>query len=584
VQKQRTDQPMMTWRRVDLHIHTPASSHCYEDKNASYLDILERADQRGLDIIAVTDHNTVAGVAGIRGRIQELALLERLNRLQGNERKELDEYRRLGNKMLILPGFEFTATLGFHILGIFPPETSVRELEHVLLNLRVPADKLDLGSSEIGATVDVLTAYSTIAEAGGLVIAAHANSAHGVALRGFDFGGQTKIAYTQDAHLNALEVTDLERTGRRTTASFFDGSKPDYPRRMHCIQGSDAHSLEGNPKDEHRKGVGERATEILLPEASFEALKAVFVSTDFTRTRPYRPAQPTFDFVEAAQQAGASLVQSFHEKASRQGGYLTAVLRDVVAFANTNGGVAFVGASAKPKSPPLGVERAEEAARSLMAEIRRAVTPPVETDIDLLKSRGKTVLRVSVPRGPNPPYALEGVEVYIRQEGETSRAMRDELVQLVYRAAAPSTAKPVAAPVPAPASTGAVAAPVLTPSSSDAPVPPPRTGVEIVEAVDREGTTYYALRDLRNGNLIRDVTKSSARRLWRYAITDYEKQPIQADKVEWRGTIGLWKSYRRLGRKCYDLVQRDDNAKLRMYYGVTDDGMHGEWAAFGAEK
>jgi len=561
----------MAWRRVDLHIHTPASSHCYEDKDASYLKILLKAEQQGLDIIAIADHNTVAGVAAIRGRIQELALLERLNRLRDDEKKELEEFRRLGSKILILPGFEFTATLGFHILGIFPPETAVRELEHVLLNLRVPPDKLDLGSSEIGATVDVLTAYRTIAEAGGLVIAAHANSAHGVALRGFDFGGQTKIAYTQDSYLQALEVTDLERTGRRTTASFFDGSKPDYPRRMHCIQSSDAHSIDGNPKDEHRMGVGERVTEVLLPEVSFEALKAVFLGTDFTRTRPYRPAQPSFDFVEAAQQAGASLVQSFHEKASRQGGYLLAILRDVVAFANTNGGMVFVGASSKPKSPPVGVDRPEETARNLTAEIRRSVTPPLEADIDLLKSRGKTVLRISVGRGPNPPYALEGVEVYLRQESETSRAMRDELVQLVRRAAAPPESKQAAAPPPSgPATEVAVA--------------PPRTGVEIADVVDREGTRSYTLRDLRNGNIIQNVTKSSARRLWRYAITEHEDRPIYTANVKWHGTLGLWKSYRRLGRKCYDLVQRDDHGKLRLYYGVTDDGIHGEWAVFNADK
>ncbi|MCB0087030.1 MAG: hypothetical protein KDE54_03890, partial [Caldilineaceae bacterium] len=61
-----------------------------------------------------------------------------------------------------MPGFEFTATFGFHILGIFPPETSVRHLEHILLMLKVPAEKLDEGSTETGASTDVLTAYRVI--------------------------------------------------------------------------------------------------------------------------------------------------------------------------------------------------------------------------------------------------------------------------------------------------------------------------------------------------------------------------------------------------------------------------------------
>ena len=62
--------------------------------------------------------------------------------------------------------------------------------------------------------------------------------------RGLDFGGQTRIAYTQDPNLHVLEVTDLEKRGRYTTRRFFDGSKPEYPRSMRCIQGSDAHRLE----------------------------------------------------------------------------------------------------------------------------------------------------------------------------------------------------------------------------------------------------------------------------------------------------------------------------------------------------
>jgi hypothetical protein len=142
-----------------------------------------------------------------------------------------------------------------------------------MLELNIPSDKVDEGSVEVGATTDVLTAYHVIDEAGGIVIAAHANSSHGVAMRGFDFGGQTRIAYTQDRHLHALEVTDLEKSGRRTTAQFFRGSKPEYPRRMRCIQGSDAHRIARDKDNQKRMGVGDRVTEFLLPEVSFEALR-----------------------------------------------------------------------------------------------------------------------------------------------------------------------------------------------------------------------------------------------------------------------------------------------------------------------
>ncbi|MDD5371126.1 MAG: hypothetical protein PHQ40_18755, partial [Anaerolineaceae bacterium] len=246
------------WRMMDLHVHTPASSD-YQQPDVSYIDVLRRAESRGVEIMAFTDHNTMAGYRHMQEEIHQLTLLEQLNRLLPEERERLTEYRRLMGKVLVLPGFEVTATFGFHIMGIFPPDKPIRDIEHLLLNMNIPANHLDEGSATVGATLDVLSVYRMINQAGGIVIAAHANSSNGVAMRGFTFGGQTKIAYTQDPNLHALEVTDLEQTGPRTTAAFFNGSKPEYPRRMHCIQGSDAHRLVTDNSRKKNPGIGDRA-------------------------------------------------------------------------------------------------------------------------------------------------------------------------------------------------------------------------------------------------------------------------------------------------------------------------------------
>jgi hypothetical protein len=556
----------LQWRRVDLHIHTPASA-CYAEPNATYLDILRKAGEKGLDVIAITDHNTVAGCVAMAKEIEELMLLERLNRLRAKEKERLEEYRRLGDKILVLPGFEFTATLGFHILGIFSEKTVIRELEHILLDLNIPPDKLDAGSTEVGATTDVLTAYRIIDEAGGLVIAAHANSSHGVAMQGLAFGGQTKIAYTQDLHLHALEVTDLEKKGRRTTASFYSGSKPEYPRRMHCIQGSDAHRLNRDPHDRNVLGVGDRVTEVLLPEVGFEALKAVFLGDDFARTRPYRPTKAPFDHVRAAREQGPSIVLSFHESMAKKGGRLHAVVCDVVAFANANGGVIYVGARADPKVPPVGINHPEEAIGILKTEIQRRVTPPLDVAIDSLESEGKRVIRLVVPKGSDVPYAVDGTKVYVRSESETSLALRDEIVQLVQQRLAPPQPEAVEE---------------MEPGEEEAVprIEPPKTGVEIIDTVERKGTLYHTVKDLRNGNMVQNVSRSSARRLWRYAITQREQAPVHSEKITWYGDIGFWKTYKRGGKVRYNLAQRDPDGKIHIYYGVTEDGFHGEWRRF----
>jgi hypothetical protein len=101
--------------------------------------------------------------------------------------------------------------------------------------------------------------------------------------------------------------------------------------------------------------------------------------------------------------------------------------------------------------------------------------------------------------------------------------------------------------------------------------------VEIVESRERKGTLYHTIRDLRNGNVVQNVTRQSARRLWHYAITQVEQHPVDPGQVEWRGDIGLLRRREHAGRARYDLVQRDDG-KTRVYYGVTEDGIHGEWA------
>jgi hypothetical protein len=254
-----------------LHIHTPASAD-YQPDGVSIVQILQKAEANGIDILAFTDHNSVHGYARMWREIEDLELLEALDRINPEESSLLNEYRRLLNRILLLPGFEFTATFGFHILAIFPETTSIRKLEHILLALHIPEEKLDLGSSEVGATSDVLRTYEILHDEGAIVIGAHVNSTHGIAMQGFPFGGQTKIAYTQSPHLHALEATDLDTNSSRSTARFFNGSKPEYPRRMHIIQGSDAHRLVRDPEREKDLGVADRVTVVLLPSLDFSSL------------------------------------------------------------------------------------------------------------------------------------------------------------------------------------------------------------------------------------------------------------------------------------------------------------------------
>ncbi len=572
----------LVWYTMDLHLHTPASED-YLQPEIGYLDILKQAATKGLDIIAFTDHNTVAGYRRMMEEIDQLKLLQQLNRLLPEEETRLAEYQKLLNRVLVLPGFEFTATFGFHILAIFPEDKPVRDIEHLLLELNIPSEKLDQGSITVGASVDVLTAYKAIRQAGGMAIAAHANSNNGVAMRRFPFGGQTKIAYTQDPDLFALEVTDLDKKGRHSTAFFFSGNKPEYPRRMHCIQGSDAHLLSKNGAYPNKLGVGDRTTDVRLPEKSFLALKDLFLSNNFSRTRPHRhSSQPAYDFIREARQEGATFMQDFHDKITVRGGNLYAIIADVCAFANSNGGTLYLGLSADIEEEVEGIPRPNQGVDKLKDEIDKRISPELACKFEVLETQGKKVIQVMIPKGEDPPYAVDDNKIYLRTETETGMAVRDEIVEMVLQREKGKLDKVEdhqAAPLPIPGSKD-VYEMVSTPGVDKIDPDPPRTGVEIVSVAKRGGENYYTVRDLRNGNVVKNVTLKSSRRLWHYAITQYAKLPskIESMNIQWQGELGLVSKKKRGNFNSYDLIERTKDG-YRHYYGVTDDGIHGRWEA-----
>jgi hypothetical protein len=263
------------------------------------------------------------------------------------------------------------------------------------------------------------------------------------------------------------------------------------------------------------------------------------------------------DFIRAAREEGPSIVQDFHAGYTRRGGRLHGILADTCAFANTNGGTLYIGVSADPKQPPAGVSVPSRAVKALQEEIEHRITPPINVTVDVHETQGVKVVRVAVPRGSDPPYAIDGSKIYVRSEAETELAVRDEIVSLVRRL------QGGAGEVPETADTGRVE--------------PPRTGVEVVSSEERKGTVYHTVRDLRNGNVVQNITRKSARRLWHYAIVQAEEQPPDAAQLEWQGEVAVLKERKYSGRTRYDLVQRE-GSELRVYYGVTEDGIHGEWA------
>lgn len=491
------------------------------------------------------------------------------------------------SEVLVLPGFEFTATFGFHIIGVFDPATSVRRMEHLLMLLGVPEDRF--GSGEVGATSDVLRAYEVLNENGAIVIGAHVNSTHGVAMRNIRFGGQTKIAYTQDRNLHALEVTDLSSVSSRSTARFFNGSKAEYPRRMHIIQGSDAHRLRQDPNRATNLGIGDRATEFLLADRSFAALREVLAGEQFDRVRPARAGGPAANAIHAAREIGDSIEFAFHEKyLSGNRPTIASVVRDIAAFANGSGGTILIGVGPLARKTVTGVADAEKTLVEITEAAVSRIEPSVAVSSEVAGYEGKSIIVITVAAGSERPYALDSGEIPIRRGAETSPARRDEVIRLVRGeelSAAPVAKDSEAAPPPTQSRDGRgrnrrPAPPQVEPAadSSTGPRLAPRNGVEIVEATDVDGVRHFTMRDLRNDQITRHVTPQTARSLWAQAIREFEKGTPTPDRVTWYDDLGFWKSIRiSNGERRYHLVAREPDGQLRLFFGVSEDGLSDRW-------
>jgi Putative DNA-binding domain len=558
----RTD---LRWMRADLHIHTPASED-YAEPNITTLELLQEAERRELELIAITDHNTVRGYKDLQEELDFLKKLEQRGRLNQDDQARLDEYRRLMSKITILPGFEFTSHYGAHILAIFAEDQLISVLESTLMALGIPPDRLNAGATSIADTKYVTEAYEIIHRAGGIVIAAHANGPNGVITETLRMGtsGQARVAATQHAALHALEFinfyTDHETF---TSPSFYNGKTEHYERRMFCIQGSDAHRLRrvaaGDGDAWHKSGIGDRYVEFLLPAPSFLALKALFASKDFDRVRVPRRDQKQWevDTLRFGAPSDRHILRSSDTD--------PAVLwKDFTALANGGGGVLILGAEGDG-STFSGVARPDQSSELLLKLAAEQIIPAPTITMELLSYEGRDLIRAELRASDHPPYVGSDGVIYVRRHGETVVADRGEIIQLCRRAIAEGATSPL---------------------DNGEDLELPRSGVQIVSSQKRAGVWAYEVRDLRT---TAGVTKDRAQGLWAYAIHRSEdlregRVDIQS-QVRWRGKLGLWRAYRQGNRTKYDLVHRDANGVIdNVFFGVSDWGLGEHWQALLSDR
>lgn len=224
------------FRKADLHVHTPRSM-CYRDRTAALKQILDTASGRGLEVMAITDHNTVAAMA------------------------EIADMPRNGN-LFIFPGVEVTTREG-HVLAIFELGTPVPELENFLEDIGTSRE--GRGDGTTLARCGLEEVCQKIEERGGLAIAAHIDRWPSGFLETNE-PREAKLRIHDSPHISALEITIPQN---RTLWNA--GEMRGYPKKYACVQSSDAHAL---------ADIGRRPVYIQMEQVGLAALRAAFL--DYT--------------------------------------------------------------------------------------------------------------------------------------------------------------------------------------------------------------------------------------------------------------------------------------------------------------
>jgi PHP family Zn ribbon phosphoesterase len=221
------------FRRADLHVHTPKSM-CYSEQSVTPEQVVDTAVAAGLEVIAITDHNTAEAIDDIRREAEKKGLF-------------------------VFPGVELS-TRGGHFIALFELDTPMRDLEGFL-------DYVGIGKEGRGDALtmvdgDVEETLQKIEERGGIAIAAHIERWPSGFLKTNE-PRRVKMRIHGSKYLSVLEITVPQDKGLWNT-----GQVRGYPKKYACIQGSDAHAL-----DE----IGRRSVYIQMEPVGLAALRSAFL-------------------------------------------------------------------------------------------------------------------------------------------------------------------------------------------------------------------------------------------------------------------------------------------------------------------
>ncbi|WP_391115875.1 TrlF family AAA-like ATPase [Psychrobacillus sp. L3] len=167
------------WYKCDLHLHTPESK-CFPDKQVSAEDWIQACLHKGLEVVAVTDHNS------------------------GNNIDEIIEAAK-GTNLTVFPGVEITCdTSKVHLLILFDKDKRSTDINGFLNYCGITEDKF--AEQNANAEENIFRVAEKANSRGALVIPAHIDEYNGISVTSY----QTMQTFLDLPYINGVQVVNEE--------------------------------------------------------------------------------------------------------------------------------------------------------------------------------------------------------------------------------------------------------------------------------------------------------------------------------------------------------------------------------------
>lgn len=415
------------WYQVDFHVHTPASfDYKVESENEShYIDLLHNSITSNLDVIVITDHNSIDGYRRLL-EIKEDFIRTKRTLERNNEQipEIITTQLSLFEKVVILPGVELDVKPNIHMIAVFNPRY-IDAIDDFLD--RAGFSKEVRGEETISkyAKWHIEEFYIETEKINAIVFAAHVDSNKGLYEVTKGWGQQRILAFCDD-RLHGMEFNNpitRDQIKNIMRSQHYNRKTP-----LAFIQSSDFHAKQDQV-------IGEKSTWVRMDKLERQDAHKVFLSIQKALKNPDEfvsaPGRPELNEILKKLDDAPCVENTTNDDEKRK------LIRLICATSNTIGGTVVIGRNLKGNWVGQTEKSQLDFEDKISELINTSIKPkpnyslhvyPYYENIFIATIGISDAMRFCVPVDENQLYLLEKGKPVVAQINEIVSIVEDRLI------------------------------------------------------------------------------------------------------------------------------------------------------------